>query len=139
MNSRYVILAEMTKGFPIQFESPIFLWLLLLVIPVYFIARLGSKGQSRAKFWTSLVVRSILITTLSMALARPSIVERGEALTLMVVADVSRSIPRTLQRQSQDFLQRIEEARLNVEDRIGVVSVAKSAPTGALDPPQPAS
>ncbi len=127
MIEKYGILAEMTQGFPLQFESPVFLWLLVLAVPVYFIARLGSKGQSRTKFWTSLVVRILLIGVLSMALARPSIVERGEALTLMVVVDVSRSIPRTLQRQSQDFLQDIEDARLNIEDRIGVVSVAKSA------------
>ena len=117
----------MLDGLPIRFEAPVFLLLLLLVIPIWFIARLGSSGQSSGKFWTSLVVRSLLITLLSVALARPSVVEQGKSLTLMVIADVSRSIPRAMQRQSQEFLAQVEAAKKNTEDRIGVVSVARFA------------
>ena len=112
----------MFDGLPIRFEDPVFLLLLLLVIPIWFIARLGSAGQSSGKFWTSFVVRSLLIALLSVALARPSVVEQGKSLTLMVVADVSRSIPRAMQRQSQEFLAQVEAAKQNAEDRIGVVS-----------------
>ena len=72
-------------------------------------------------------MRSILITLLCVALARPSVVEEGKSLTLMVVADVSRSIPRAMQRESQEFLQKIEAAKKNPEDRIGVVSVARGS------------
>ena len=117
----------MFDDLPIRFENPILLLLLLLVIPTWFIGRMGSDGQSAGKFWTSFTVRSLLIALLSVALARPSVVEQGESVTLMVVADVSRSIPRTLQRQSQDFLKQIEEAKTQIEDRIGVVSVARDA------------
>lgn len=117
----------MIDGMPIRFEDPVFLLLLLLVIPTWLIGRLGAAGQSSGKFWTSFFVRSVLICLLSVALARPSVVEQGESLTLMVVADVSRSIPRNLQRQSQDFLAQIETAKLNKEDRIGVVSVARGS------------
>ena len=112
---------------PIHFENPALLWLLLLLIPTWFIGRIGRTGQAPGKFWTSFGVRAFLIGLLAMALARPSVVEQGESVTLMVVADVSRSIPRSLQRQSQDFLGRVEQAKQQVEDRIGVVSVASDA------------
>jgi hypothetical protein len=105
----------MLDSIPIRFEHPVFLLLLLLLVPTFFIGRLGATGQSAGKFWTSFIARSILIGVLSIALARPSIVERGEALTLMVVADVSRSIPRSLQQDTQRFLSRIASARLVAE------------------------
>ncbi|MCH2161051.1 MAG: VWA domain-containing protein [Phycisphaerales bacterium] len=117
----------MLDDLPIRFENPVLLWLLLLLIPTWFIGRLGRTGQTRGKFWTSFTVRAFLVGLLAMALARPSVVEQGESVTLMVVADVSRSIPRSLQRRSQDFLTRVEEAKQEVDDRIGVVSVARAA------------
>ena len=117
----------MLDDLPIRFENPALLWLLLLLIPTWFIGRLGRSGQAPGKFWTSFAVRAFLIGLLTTALARPSVVEQGESVTLMVVADVSRSIPRSLQRRSQDFLGRVEEAKQEVEDRIGVVSVARDA------------
>ena len=125
----------MLDSIPIRFEHPVFLLLLLLLVPTFFIGRLGATGQSAGKFWTSFIVRSILIGVLSIALARPSIVERGEALTLMVVADVSRSIPRSLQQDTQRFLSRIEAAKRDPNDRIGVVSVARSAEIHATPDP----
>ena len=54
-------------------------------------------------------------------------VDRGESLTLMVVADMSQSIPQALQRDSGAFLARVEEAKRNEEDRIGVVTVAEAS------------
>jgi len=110
---------------PLTFEHPWLLLVALLSIPTAWFARAGAGGQSRAKLIGSVVTRSILLLLLAVALARPSIVDRGESVTLMVVADVSRSIPRELRRDGERFLARVEEAKRNEDDRIGVVTVAE--------------
>ncbi len=110
---------------PLTFEQPWLLLVALLAIPTAWMARAGSGGQSRAKLVVSVVARSFLLLLLAVALARPSIVDRGESVTLMVVADVSRSIPRELRQDGERFLARVEEAKRNEDDRIGVVTVAE--------------
>lgn len=117
----------MFADLPIQFEHPWLLLILFLVVPVLLLARLGAAGQGRGKLILSVIVRSILIAILAVSLARPSIVDRGENVTLMIIADVSRSIPRELQRESGRFLERVAEAKRNEEDRIGVVTVAEES------------
>ena len=112
---------------PITFEHPWLLLIALLVVPMMLLARIGSAGQSRGKLIGSLIARSLLLILLAVALARPAIVDRGESLTLMVIADMSQSIPRELQRSSEQFLARVEEAKRNEEDRIGVVTVAEAS------------
>jgi uncharacterized membrane protein len=110
---------------PLTFEQPWLLLVALLAIPTAWMARAGAGGQSRAKLVGSVATRSLLLLLLAVALARPSIVDRGESVTLMVVADVSRSIPRELRQDGERFLARVEEAKRNEDDRIGVVTVAE--------------
>ncbi|MHC4246553.1 MAG: vWA domain-containing protein, partial [Planctomycetota bacterium] len=117
----------MFADLPIQFEHPVMLLVLLLIVPIILLARMGAAGQGRGKLIGSVVVRTILILLLAVSLARPSVVDRGESVTLMVIADVSRSIPRELQRQSGRFLERVADAKRNEEDRIGVVTVAEES------------
>ncbi|MEE2972671.1 MAG: VWA domain-containing protein, partial [Planctomycetota bacterium] len=112
---------------PITFETPGLLLVGSLVLPMVLISRVGAAGQGRAKYVGSLVVRSLLLILLAVALARPMVVDRSDSVTLMVVADMSQSIPRDLQRGSERFLTRVEEAKRNEEDRIGVVTVAEAS------------
>ena len=117
----------MLADIPITFEYPVFLLVAVLIVPVALLGRIGSAGQSARKLWFSVVFRSLLLLLLAVALARPSFVERGESLTLMVVADRSRSIPRELARTGERFLARVEEAKRETDDRIGVVTVAEAS------------
>lgn len=112
---------------PLTFEHPLLLLVALLAIPTALLARRGAAGQGRARLLSSVAIRSLLLLLLAVALARPSLVERGESLTLMVVADVSRSIPRELRRDGERFLARVEEAKRREDDRIGVVTVAEAS------------
>ena len=116
----------MLAELPITFEHPLLLLVALAAVPMILLARIGAAGQGRGKLITSVVVRSLLLILLAVALARPSVIDRGESLTLMVVADMSQSIPQSLQRDSGEFLARVEEAKRNEDDRIGVVTVAEA-------------
>ena len=117
----------MLADIPITFEHPMLLLVAVLIVPVALLGRIGAAGQSARKLWSSVIFRSLLLLLLAVALARPSFVQRGESLTLMVIADRSRSIPRELARTGERFLARVEEAKRETEDRIGVVTVAEAS------------
>ncbi len=112
---------------PIGFERPIAL-LLLAVLPVLCWMswrRRHATGVARA--WTSAIVRSTLVALLSLSLAQPSIVRTGEGVTVLIVADVSRSIPRDLLGRAEAALQQATRHPPHRADRVGVVTVARDA------------
>lgn len=122
----------MFTDFPIQFENPIWLVLLLLVVPAWLIARKSIGAISTAKAYTSLALRAVVIMLVTLALAEPMWVKRGEGLTVMMLVDVSQSIPLQLKSKSFNFLRSVSEAKEDPEDRIGVVTVARDATITAM-------
>ena len=110
-----------------QFERPIFLLLALLVLPVVLLAWRSRNSEERGKWWLSLILRAMVVCLLTLALAQPSWVRRGEALTTAFVLDRSRSIPVPLLKQSRDFAQALIEGKQDPEDRVAAVSVGRDA------------
>ena len=117
---------------PIRFEEPIFLLLLVLIVPVFLISRRSIGGLSRTRAYLTFALRVIVIALLTMALAHPSWQKRGEGLTVTILLDRSQSIPLPLKKHSVEFLRQAAEANRNREDRIAVVTVAKDANIAAL-------
>ncbi|MCH6551810.1 MAG: VWA domain-containing protein, partial [Planctomycetes bacterium] len=117
---------------PIRFEEPIFLLLLLLIVPVFLMSRRSIGGLSRTRAYLTFALRVIVIALLTMALAHPSWQKRGEGLTVTILLDRSQSIPLPLKKHSVEFLRQAAEANRNREDRIAVVTVAKDANIAAL-------
>ncbi len=112
---------------PIGFERPIALLLLLALPALWWGAWRWRHATGVARAWTAASVRSALLLLLAAALAQPSIIRRGEGLTLLVVADVSRSVPPALIQQAESALQQAVADPPNREDRVGVVTVAREA------------
>jgi uncharacterized membrane protein/Mg-chelatase subunit ChlD len=110
-----------------QFERPLFLLLLLLLVAVLVLAWRSRNGEERWKWWTSLVLRSLVVLALVAALAQPSFVRRGEALTTAFVLDRSRSIPVSLLASSRDFVQELVKGKREQEDRVAAISVGRDA------------
>ena len=117
---------------PIEFDEPLWLVILLLLLPTWWIAWGTRKSVSPGKLWTSIIIRSLVLCTLAFALADPSWVKKGEGLTVMMIADVSRSVPLPLQKESEEFLQQLVEAREDPSDRVGVITIARDASVSAL-------
>lgn len=111
---------------PLQFERPGWLVLLLLLLPVVLLARRTWRSSGRGKAWTSLLLRLAVVLLLTASLAQPSLVKRGEGLTLMVVADRSLSVPLRLRQRSEELLQKLPETK-PPEDRVGTVVVGRTA------------
>ncbi len=125
----------MFSDFPIQFEHPIWLLLLLLIGPSWWIARRSIGAVSRGKAYTSLAFRSLVIAALALAIAEPMWVKRGDGVTVMMIVDVSQSIPIPLQRKSIEFLDRVVAAKEDPDDRVGVITIAKDAVITAMPDP----
>ena len=68
----------MLGGFPLQFDRPWWLLLLLLVIPAYLMARRSIGGLSRTKAYVTLALRAAVIVLMTAALARPVWEKRGQ-------------------------------------------------------------
>ncbi|MFM7133760.1 MAG: VWA domain-containing protein [Planctomycetota bacterium] len=110
-----------------QFERPIALLLLALLVPVLVLAWRSRRSEERWKWWTSLVLRSLVVLLLVGSLAQPSLVRRGEAITTAFVLDRSRSIPMELLSSSRDYARALVDAKEKTEDRVAVVTVGREA------------
>ena len=115
------------SSLPIQFDRPGWLVLLLLVVPVFLLARRSIGGLSRSKVWATLLIRAVVIVLLTMSLARPVWSKRGKGLTVTVILDRSQSIPLALQEYALDYISRATEMKERPEDRLAVITVAKDA------------
>ncbi|MSQ90245.1 MAG: hypothetical protein EXS01_02460 [Phycisphaerales bacterium] len=112
---------------PIGFERPIALLLLIVLPALWWMSwrRRHATGIPRA--WVSASARSVLVLLLALSLAQPSIKRLGEGVTLLVVADVSRSIPSDLLTRAESALQKATKNPPDRADRVGVVTVARDA------------
>lgn len=120
---------------PLEFERPIWLLLLLLIIPAYFMARRSIGGLSRTKATVTFALRVIVILLLATALTHPVWEKRGEGLTVTLLLDRSQSIPLPLKASSLAFLQKAVEAKEDRDDRVAVVTIAKDANIAAMPDP----
>ncbi|MBM4113132.1 MAG: VWA domain-containing protein, partial [Phycisphaerae bacterium] len=117
---------------PISFEQPVWLLLLLGIVPVWWLARRSEPVLGRVKSRISLAVRVVVILLLTASLSRPLLVRRNDGVTSMVVLDFSRSIPTSLRDRAISFVQTASSNRERAQDRVGLVTVAEEGEIGAL-------
>ncbi len=110
-----------------HFERPIFLLLLGLLIPVLLLAWRSRRSEEPWKWWSSVILRTLVVLLMVAAIAQPSFVRRGEALTTVFVLDRSRSIPAPLLEKARDFAQGLVAGKPEPEDRVGAVTVGREA------------
>ncbi|MDY7108228.1 MAG: VWA domain-containing protein [Planctomycetota bacterium] len=122
----------MLAALPIRFEQPLWLLVLLLIVPVFLISRRSIGGLSPTKAYVTFVIRSLLLALLAIALAEPIWVKRGEGLTAIVLLDRSQSIPLPIKREALSFLKQAAENKDRPEDRLACLTVARDASITAL-------
>ena len=121
---------------PIYFEQPGWLLLAFLLIPCWWLLARSREGFSSRRWWFIGTTRSVLILVLALAMAEPVFEDRSESLTVAVVVDRSRSIPR---RQLERAVAWVEEAAQGPsrlpDDRLAVIQYGRDAvPTAMPDP-----
>ncbi|MBT5366094.1 MAG: VWA domain-containing protein [Phycisphaerae bacterium] len=119
---------------PIQFDRPGWLLLLLLIVPVLYLAWGGlTRTGSRSRAIASTSTRCIVVALLAVAIAKPVWKKAGEGVTVIAVLDRSQSIPRNLQDQAVSTLQNWTSPEHRGENnRLAVISVAKDAVIGSM-------
>jgi Mg-chelatase subunit ChlD len=110
----------------ISFVYPHYLWLLLLLPLIVGLALAGKHRPSKARFWTGLVLRSLLLALIVLSLAGIQLRLRVDTLTVVFVLDLSDSLPKTEQTRGQET---IREAITSMPsgDKAAIVAFGKDA------------
>ncbi|MCC5822206.1 MAG: VWA domain-containing protein [Planctomycetes bacterium] len=122
-----LILGSLALG-PIQFDRPA--WLLLIPILgfiCWWLSRGSLSGLGPGTRWAALTARVLVVALLAGALAQPQSRRVGEAVGVMAIVDVSRSIPSDMQAQIDAYIEQAQEGSRRDPDLLGVVTAAERA------------
>lgn len=127
-----ITLAALRLG-PIQFDEPLWLWLLpvLAAISVW-IARQSLSGLGTRSRRFALIIRLLVLALMVGALARPQWRKEATDLAVVAIVDSSRSVPQPRQRDAEQYIEQARAAHETATDRLGVVTVAERALAQAL-------
>lgn len=127
------LLASMTVG-PIQFDSPVWLWLIPIgwALAVW-IGRQSLSGLATLTRRVALAIRLLVIAILAMAMAEPQWRNESENVAVTFLLDASRSIPQGWKKDMEVYAARARELNKDrPHDEMGVVTVAADAYVQAL-------
>lgn len=108
-------------NWPISFEQPVWLWLLLAIPVIAIVSRRSLAGLEPHRRVVAVLLRCAVVAVLAMALARIDYVRHNEHVAVMFVLDKSHSIPDDLRNSAQEYIHQVAKDA-NRDDRVGVVS-----------------
>lgn len=119
---------------PIQFDRPGWLLLLVLLVPVIFIAWRGiTRKGARGRAVASTITRCLIVSLLAVAIARPVWEKTGKGVSLITVLDRSQSIPKQIQNHAVKILQEwTSPERRDKNNRLAVISVGREVAIGSM-------
>lgn len=119
---------------PIQFDRPGWLLLLLLLVPVVYLAWGGlSRKGARGRAIASTMTRCLVVVLLAVAIARPVWEQEGKGVSLITILDRSKSIPKQLQNKSVEVLQKwTSPERRGEHDRLSVISIGREVAISSM-------
>ncbi len=112
-----------------EWNSPQYLWLLLLVPLVWFFSYHSLAGLGRVRRLLALAFRTIVIVAIILALAEFQLARVSEKLTVIYVLDQSASIPQGKRNAMMKYVvgEVARHRNEDREDRAGVIVFAKEA------------
>ncbi len=121
------LLAAVNVG-PIQFDNPIWLWL----IPIgwafcFWFGRSSLSGLGTLTRRIALVVRLIVLVLIAGAMAEPQWRKVSKDVAVTFILDSSKSIPLNMQKESETYVDASRKANPKPTDQLGVVTVGSEA------------
>jgi hypothetical protein len=110
----------------LAFLFPAFLWLLLLLLPIWALALAVPRRLSAWRFWGSLTLRTVGLCALVLALAGIQIVQPMHETQVVFLLDSSDSVALSQRAQAETYLQQAL-AELPPDDRAGIVVFGEQA------------
>lgn len=104
----------------LSFISSIFLWLFLLLPPLWALTLSVPQRLARWRFWSSLLLRTLALTGLILALAGAQLVYPVGAVTAVFLLDGSDSISLSQRARAERFIQQALAA-MPTDDRAAIV------------------
>src|SRR5687767_14473807 len=89
----------------LSFVFPTALLLLVLLVPLWWLALAVPRRLSPLRFWASLLVRTALVGALVFALAGAQLVQHVDRITTVFVIDSSNSVAPSARGQAEAFVQ----------------------------------
>lgn len=121
---------------PIQFDTPVWLWLIPIGWAVCVLVVIGRRGNlsglGSTTRWTALAVRLVVVLLVGCAMAEPQLRRESDDVAVTVVLDASDSVPLAQQRALQAYVREAAEVGKQREDLLGLVTVARDAYVQAL-------
>lgn len=110
----------------LSFIYPVFLWLLLVLVPLWLMTLLVPRRLPPVRFWSSLGLRTLLILLLVLSLAGTQVVYGVDKVTTIFLIDHSDSISSAARAQAEQF---VHEALLSMHanDEAAVVVFGENA------------
>src|SRR5690242_9608086 len=119
----------------LSFIFPAMLGLLVLLIPLWWLALAVPRRLSPPRFWISLLVRTMLVAALVAALAGAQFVQHVDRLTTVFLVDSSDSIAPSARGQAEAFVQDALKT-MRPDDQAAVVVFGENALVERAPSPQ---
>jgi uncharacterized membrane protein/Mg-chelatase subunit ChlD len=110
----------------LSFIFPIFLWLLLLLPPLWALTLLAPRRLSRVRFWFSLALRTCALLGLILALSGTQLVQPVGAVTTVFLLDGSDSVSLSQRARAETFIQQALD-QMPRDDRAAIVVFGQRA------------
>lgn len=121
------VLGSLRVG-PVDFQSPIWLLLIpLLGVLTVLVAWRSLSGLGRVTWWVALATRLLVIGVLAGALAEPRWRRPARDVSVILVLDVSDSVPAGLRQRVTRFVEEARAENPRRDDRLGMVTAARQA------------
>lgn len=122
-----VSLGAMSVG-PVQFETPVWLWLIPIgwAVCIWF-GRSSLSGLGTLTRRVALAVRLIVIVLIAGAMAEPQWRKVSTDTAVTFVLDVSKSIPLQWQKDQEAYVEKARQSNDKPNDQLGVVTVGADA------------
>src|ERR1043165_1675915 len=123
----HLTLGSLSVG-PIQFETPVWLWLIPIgwAVCIWF-ARSSLSGLGTLTRRVALGVRLFVIVLIAAAMAEPQWRKVSKDTAVTFVLDVSKSIPLQWQKDEEAYVEKSRQANDKPNDQLGVVTVGADA------------
>jgi uncharacterized membrane protein len=110
----------------LSFIYPNFLWLLLLLVPLWLITLKVPRRLAPWRFCGSLALRTLLVLLLVLSLAGTQLVYGVDTITTVFLVDSSDSIPTSARAQSEQFVRNALD-HMRADDQAAVVIFGENA------------
>src|SRR5689334_10082420 len=105
---------------PVTFVQPVYLWLLLLLLPLWLLSLISPLRLTALRRWLSLGLRTVILCALVFALAGTQVVWPAEHTSTVFVVDNSDSVSPATRAQADQYIQ-TALSRMPQGDRAGIV------------------